>query len=105
MIANAECSNCGIQQVYFEIWFCDKNPQGLNDLDVDHGNEIEGTITCEDDYCRPDTRRADEIDEMKTKEESEHFVWEHEGSFRCSKCHSIIDPLREKNPKQLKWKK
>lgn len=40
---------------------CDKNPDGLEGLEKDHGNVIDDVITCEDEYCNPRDMRYSEF--------------------------------------------
>jgi len=79
------CGNCDKNQiVYWEIWYCDKNPDGLSSGMGNHGNDIDGTTTCEDNYCRPQT---DQVDNDKINEE---YVKTHEVHPRCRVCDHLI---------------
>lgn len=71
-------SYCCNAELEWEIWGCDKNPEALIPEPKDHGNEIEGTITCDDDYCHP----FDEI----VDEPTEEYIRTHECHSRCTKC-------------------
>ena len=49
------CDICGIiTKNQWEIWFCNKNPDGIINP-KNHGNND----TCDDDYCQPDTIELD----------------------------------------------
>ena len=61
----------------WELWCCDKNPKGVIP-EPPHGNEIDGTITCTDEYCNP----RDEHLENPTEE----YIRTHEAHSRCTKC-------------------
>jgi hypothetical protein len=75
---NSDCCN---MPLYWELWFCNKNPEGLRNEPREHGNIIDGTITCSDDYCHPDTATEQQI----TAEQYN----KHEYHGRCSKCHNL----------------
>lgn len=48
-----ECRRAG-EDVYQVVPACDFNPRGLADgFLIPHGNIIDGTTTCEEDYCHP----------------------------------------------------
>ena len=80
-------SPCCNADVYYEVWFCEKNPDGLLDgAAMPHGNEINGTTTCEDDYCRPDTKAIDDP--------SDEYMKTHEGVERCTKCHNMTEGMQ-----------
>ena len=78
------CYECRIvQEAYFEVWGCEKNPRGLlctPEKDAKHGNEIDGEITCDDDYCRP---FFEEHDLPSSKKKAIEFMRNHEGVVRC----------------------
>ena len=76
------CHECHeIQETYWELNFCDKNPDGI-DIDTPyHGNDD----MCEDDYCNPDSVPVD--DEKITKQ----YVKEHAVFERCVQCHQYFD--------------
>ena len=83
------CPQCNIvQEAYFEVWCCDKNPNGLTFTNTTHGNEIEGCETCEDDYCRPD---AVVPCLPSSRKKAEEFIDSHEGALRCHECDIICD--------------
>ena len=76
-------SYCCKAELYYELWHCDKNPEGRTDIEFtknyDHGNSIDDCTTCEDDYCSP---QITVIWEKPTDE----FIKTHEIHTRCSKC-------------------
>jgi hypothetical protein len=74
-------SFCCNADIYYELWFCDKNPEGVCDVKEPHGNEIDGVTTCEDDYCRPDTAVVDDP--------TDEYLKTHECVQRCTECDSI----------------
>ncbi len=85
---NSECCNA---EIYWELWTCDKNPQGRTDIEFmenyDHGNsEDEGMTTCEDYYCNP---KYEELQE-ELIELSPNYLKNHEVHERCRECGKIL---------------
>jgi len=79
------CPNCNIEQsVYWELWTCDKNNEGVIPAPMPHGNSIHGMTTCEDHYCGPLTETVDI--ELINKE----YVKTHEVHPRCTVCDHLI---------------
>ena len=77
------CGDCNKQvETYWELAYCDKNPEGLLTEPMKHGNEIDGTITCEDDYCNP----GRQVVENPTEE----YIKTHEVEERCKECDQYI---------------
>lgn len=76
-------STCCNADTYYQLWFCDKNPKGLLNNPKPHGNEIDGVTTCEDDYCRPNTKIIGYP--------SDYFLNTHECVEKCTECGNIID--------------
>lgn len=75
MIELTECCNAKID---WEIWACDKNPKGIIPEPKNHGNEIDGMITCSDEYCSPR--------DISVEDPTDEFIRTHEVHSRCSKC-------------------
>lgn len=75
----SECCNA---EMYYELWSCNKNPEGRTDKEFmenyDHGNDIDGTTTCEDDYCNPQYERIEPTDQ--------NYIENHEVHERCGLC-------------------
>ena len=86
------CDGCRIiQEAYFEVWGCEKNPRGLlctPERDAKHGNEVDGMITCDDDYCRP---FYEERALPSSKKKAIEFMRNHEGVVRCRECYTMND--------------
>lgn len=83
------CPQCQeITASYFELDTCDKNPEGLVNCSIEHGNDIEGTITCEDDYCNPQYEAIDPEDI-----ESVQWLKDHEVHERCSSCEQFREAM------------
>jgi len=76
--------NCG---TFWELWFCDKNPNGLIHPPMEHGNIIDDTTTCEDGYCNPRTTAW--THGTPTNKSLRTFEL-HE---RCNTCGTIIESL------------
>ncbi len=74
-----EKSDCCKADLSWEVWTCVKNPHGIIPEPNDHGNEIDGTITCDDDYCQP-------TDLQLEGTPTDEFIRTHEAHSRCSKC-------------------
>ena len=73
------CDICGRDTPnQWEIWYCDKNPEGIRNH-ADHGNNN----TCDDDYCRPDIVELD-IDDPRILESDTYEVHP-----RCAKCYYL----------------
>ncbi len=62
----------------WEIWACDKNPEGIIPEPKNHGNEIDGMVTCSDEYCNPR--------DIAVEDPSDEFIKTHEVHSRCNKC-------------------
>lgn len=77
-----EKSDCCDANIVWELWTCDKNLKGEIPEPIPHGNSIEGTTTCEDDYCSPTTEVLDYIP-------SDEFIRTHECHSRCSSCNGL----------------
>lgn len=75
------CHECEeIQQTYWELNYCEKNPEGIDNFLGDHRND-----GCEDEYCNPKSDPV-ESDIITTSYIKEHAVFE-----RCVKCHQYFD--------------
>ena len=76
------CHQCKeIQETYWELTHCDKNPEGIDVFVGNHGNDD----TCEDDYCHPESTQI-EKEHITTSYIKEHAVYE-----RCVQCHQYFD--------------
>ena len=83
------CSDCEKQvETYWELWSCDKNPEGLSDGLKNHGNIIGDMSTCEDDYCKP---TDGEVELQTDPKEKEEYIRTHEVNERCSECHQMME--------------
>lgn len=86
--ASKYCADCGkIVETYWELCSCDRNPTGLSDPPTEHGNNIDGTITCEDDYCNP---CFDEVDKEMI---SPDYIMSHEVNERCCECGQFMESM------------
>ncbi len=82
------CNNCGTEvKTWWELECCNMNPEGLVKEPMPHGNEIEGTTTCEDEYCDP---RYPEIDDSEI---TEKYVKEHSVHERCCECQQFMEAM------------
>lgn len=89
------CRQCDKKvETYWELLFCDKNPNGvtMGKECKDHGNEIDGTTTCEDDYCHPSEEVIVKLSEL-TDENTEkiEYIRTHEVNERCGECHQFME--------------
>ena len=75
-------SYCCNAQVEYELWICDRNPDGVVPEPYEHGNEYDGEITCDDEYCNPNTIELDFIPSYK-------YYLSHECHSRCTKCDGL----------------
>jgi len=76
------CHECEeIQDTYWELNFCDKNPQGIDVPTIQHGNDD----TCEDGYCNPESFT------VESKHITKQYVKEHAIFERCTQCHQYFD--------------
>jgi hypothetical protein len=79
------CAYCEKEtETYWELWFCDKNPEGIVTNPEPHGNIVGGMPTCEDDYCNPGTC-------LIPNEDVGAIIKTHEVHERCKECDCIID--------------
>ncbi len=84
------CPECKKEvETYWELCFCDKNPEGLSENLISHGNIINGMSTCEDDYCSPDDKPV-EPDDQKDRAE---YIRTHEVVERCGTCHGFWEEM------------
>ncbi len=77
-------------ETYWELLFCDKNIEGLSENLGSHGNEIDGTTTCEDDYCNPSETQVELSDDPIERAE---YINTHEVFERCSNCHQFWESM------------
>ena len=81
------CPNCDkVQDTYWEVYKCDKNPDGLSEGLEEHGNE-DGDPDygeCTDEYCNP---TDEEVDKPVTRE----YIDSHETEEKCGSCHSFLE--------------
>lgn len=82
LISKKYCHECKeIQETYWELNFCEKNPEGTDVLVEDHGNDN----TCKDEYCNPESIPVEK------ESVSESYIKEHAVYERCVKCHQYFD--------------
>ena len=94
MEALCVCWNCGLSASYFELLYCDKNPNGSK-ICENHGNEIDGMTTCEDEYCNPQEERKT----FQSKEELKELAVEGWDEFKGNSPHRPwIDKVKIKHP-------
>ena len=80
------CPKCNrIEGTYWEVFKCDKNPDGLIEGLKEHGNIHEGTncVECTDEYCNP-------IDEVVDKPVTREYINIHAVVERCSSCQNYL---------------
>lgn len=78
------CHECNeVQETYWEINYCEKNPKGIDVFTGEHGNDD----TCEDGYCNP------ESDVVEDETITIQYVKNHAVYERCSKCHQYFDSM------------
>jgi len=83
------CHECEeIQETYWELNFCDKNPKGI-DIQTNHGNDD----TCEDGYCNPESFI------VESKDINDAFVKNHAVYERCVTCHQYFDSMVQSDNK------
>jgi len=73
---------------YWELDYCEKNPEGLISEPTEHGNKINGVITCEDGYCNP--RQAIIDDNTLT---TKGYIRTHEVHQRCEECDQFMESM------------
>lgn len=82
------CADCEkIVETYWELWSCDKNPEGLTKPPMPHGNIIDDTITCDDEYCNPTDGEVDK------SEITPEYVRTHEVHERCCECDQFMESM------------
>ena len=82
ILTSKYCHECNeVQKSYWELNYCDKNPQGIDPMDWLHGNDDE----CSDEYCNPDSATVD-VSEIDPEYVKGHAVHE-----RCAVCHQYFD--------------
>ena len=70
------CENCeAITDSQWEIWYCNRNPEGL----TTHDHTV-----CDDDYCNPNIEPID-IDDPRILESDTYEVHP-----RCAKCGYLL---------------
>ncbi len=78
------CHECKeTQETYWELNFCDKNPQGMDVFTGHHGNND----TCEDGYCNPESTP------VESKDINNAFISNHAVHERCIKCHQYFNSM------------
>ena len=86
LLSEKYCVQCKhVVKTYWELESCDKNPKGLLEEPKPHGNEIQGTPTCEDDYCNPKYTKLNE------KEITKEYILQHSVFERCSICNQFME--------------
>ena len=76
------CHQCEeVQKTYWDLRYCDKNPEGIYENYLDHGNDN----TCDDEYCNPESLEVD--DEDLTAE----YVREHAVAELCTVCGGYLE--------------
>ena len=85
------CPDCKKKvETYWELLFCDKNPEGLSEKLISHGNLIDGMSTCEDEYCNPQDTPVELPDDQTERTE---YIRTHEVEERCSTCHGFWESM------------
>ena len=78
------CHECHkIQETYWELNHCEKNPQGIDVFTGNHGNDD----TCEDGYCNPGS------DVVENENITIQYVKSHAVYERCVQCHQYFDSM------------
>ena len=79
------CPNCDkVQDTYWEVYKCDKNPEGVSETMEEHGNVVNGVVKCSDEYCNP-------IDEVVDKPVTHEYINSHTVEEKCSSCHRYLE--------------
>ena len=84
------CHECiKVQETYWELNYCEKNPQGIDVFTGNHGNDN----TCEDGYCNPESAT------IESKDITVQYIKEHAVYERCVTCHQYFDSMVQSNNK------
>ncbi len=82
LTSRKHCHRCQeMQDTYWELSYCNRNPHGLYAENPNHGNDN----TCEDGYCSPESGTVERQDI------DEEYVKKHTVSERCMECHQHFE--------------
>ena len=81
------CDQCKKDvDVKWELAVCDKNKEGITELQKEHGNVTDdGVTTCDDIYCNP------QIEPVQMFDVTKEFLKTHNVSLKCEVCDQYLD--------------